>query len=79
MWTTNWYVKELAGDGSNPRIPTLKVTGPDGFTNEVNTNNRKAKAFSDAFFPKPPQNSSVPADYIYPDPLLDPLQSPMNS
>ena len=50
----------------------LKVTGTDGFTNEVNTNNGKAKAFLDAFFPKPPQNSSILADYIYPDPLPDP-------
>jgi hypothetical protein len=30
---------------------------------------KQFKVFSDAFFPKPPQNSSVPAEYNYPKPL----------
>ena len=72
IWTANKYIKNLAGDSGNPRIPTLKVAGPDGHVREVNTNNGKAKAFSDAFFPKPPQTSSIPADYNYPEPLPDP-------
>ena len=72
IWTANQYVKNPAGDGSNPRIPTLKVAGTDGIISEVNTNDGKVKAFSDAFFPKPPLNSSMPADYDYPEPLPDP-------
>ena len=34
-------------------------------------NDGKAKAFSDAFFPKLPPTSSIPVDFQYPDPLLD--------
>ena len=72
IWTVNCYIKEPTGDSSNPRIPTLKTINTDGSTSEVNTNDSKAKAFSDAFFPKPPQTSSVPVEYDYPDPLPDP-------
>ena len=73
IWTANQYVKNPAGDGGNPRIPTLKVAGTDGIISEVNMNDGKVKAFSDAFFPKPPLNSSMPADYDYPELLPDPL------
>jgi len=72
VWTANRYVKNPVGDGGNPRIPTLKLVDPDGRGREINTNDDKAKAFSDAFFPKPPQTSSVPAEYDYPEPLPDP-------
>ena len=72
IWTLNCYTKEPAGNGGNPQIPTLKVIGPDGFAMDINTNNGKANAFSNAFFPKPPQTSSMPINYQYPDPLPDP-------
>ena len=72
IWTLNHYTKEPAGDGSNLQIPTLKVIDLDGFAADINTNDGKAKAFSNAFFPKPPQTSSMPMNYQYPDPLPDP-------
>ena len=71
IWTANQYVKNLAGDSGNPRIPTLKVAGTDGIVSKVNMNDGKMKAFSDAFFPKPPLNSSMLADYDYPELLPD--------
>ena len=70
--TANRYVKNPAGDGGNPRIPTLKVAGTDGIISEVNMNDGKANAFLDAFFPNPPLNSSMPADYNYLELLPDP-------
>jgi len=72
IWTANRYVNTPAGDGGNPRIPTLKVTDPEGNITEVNTNDGKAKAFAESFFPDPPLTSSVPPDFEYPDPLPDP-------
>ena len=72
IWTANQYVKNPAGDGGNPRTPTLKVAGTDGIISEVNMNDGKVKAFLDAFFPKPLLNSSVPVDYDYLEPLPDP-------
>ena len=72
IWTVNKYVKNPVSDGSNPRIPMLKIAGLDGHVREVNMNNGKAKVFSDAFFPKPPQTSRVPVNYNYPEPLPDP-------
>ena len=72
VWTVNRYIREPAGDGGILRIPSLRVIGPDGFTREINTNDGKAKAFSNAFFPNPPLVSSVLANYHYLDPLPDP-------
>jgi hypothetical protein len=68
----NRYIKEPSGDGGDPRIPTLKVNESDGSIRNINTNDEKAKAFADSFFPKPPLVSSVPPNYAYPDPLPDP-------
>jgi hypothetical protein len=72
IWTANRYVKEPSGDGGNPRIPSLKVNNHSGTPIDINTNDEKAKAFADSFFPKPPQASSVPLNYEYPDPLPNP-------
>ena len=72
IWTINWYIREPAGDRGNPQILTLWVSGLDGFATEVNTNDGKARAFSDTFFLKPPQHSSVPTNFQYLDPLPNP-------
>ena len=49
MWTANKYIKELAGDGDNPRIPTLKAKDAAGNNISVNDNKGKAKLFAKAF------------------------------
>jgi hypothetical protein len=53
IWTVNCYIKEPAGDGGNLCIPTLKVNNPNGAIRDINTNDEKAKAFADSFFPNP--------------------------
>jgi len=73
LWTANQYFKEPTGDGGKSRIPTLKVPGEaDGQIREVNTNNGKAKVLAQVFFPKKPDQSRVPKNYEYPEPLLPP-------
>ena len=73
LWTANQYFKEPTGDGGKSHIPTLKVPGEmDGLTGEINTNDGKAKALAQVFFPKKPDQSRVPEDYEYPEPLLLP-------
>ena len=72
IWTANRYIKEPSGDGGCPRIPTLKVKGNTGITQEVNDNEDKAKHFATTFFPPPPEHSLLPQDYEYPTPIPDP-------
>lgn len=50
----------------------LKVKGSNGLVREVNTNEGKAKALAEVFFPPKPMTSSVPQEYNYPDPLPSP-------
>ena len=71
LWVANRYLKQPAGDGGRPRIPTLKTTGPNG-EQELNTNEEKAKIFATTFFPPPPANVNIPDNYEYPEPLPDP-------
>ncbi len=72
IWTANKYIKEPIGDGGSPRIPTLKVKDNNGREIEVNENMDKATHFVKSFFPPPPTTTSIPKEYIYPQPLPDP-------
>ena len=74
IWTANKFVKEPVGDGGSPRIPTLKVKGPDGAEVLINNNEEKAKIFTKLFFPPPPVATNNLEHYEYPDPLPDPPQ-----
>ena len=73
VWSANKYVAEPISDGCKPRIPALKVNTPNRFQSEVNTNEEKAKALADLFFPKRPTLSTVPPNFLYPQPMNDPL------
>ena len=68
IYTANKYVTNEPTDYSNPRIPTLK-TILNGLPSTATTNADKVKALSSSFFPPPPVNSLVPANYEYPPPL----------
>lgn len=67
LWIANKYVTNPTGDGGKTRIPTLKVVRPDGTRTEAITNQEKAELFVGLMFPKPPDNASVPADFVYPE------------
>ena len=66
IWTANKYIKEPVGDGSSPRIPTLKVKNANSTEVEVNNNKEKATHFAKSFFPPPLASSFIPHDYTYP-------------
>jgi exonuclease III len=74
LWTANQYFKEPTGDGGRSRIPTLKIPGEaaDGPPQEINTNEGKAEILAKIFFPKKPDQSRVPENYDYPEPLPPP-------
>lgn len=79
IWTASKYLKEPVSDGSNPRIPTLKVDAPGGLAREVNTNEGKAIIvlailLGNTFFfsPKLLTLSGTPREYDYPEPLPNP-------
>ncbi|KAJ3572016.1 hypothetical protein NP233_g3369 [Leucocoprinus birnbaumii] len=76
MWTANRYATEPVGDGGSPRIPTLSTKGPDGTTRQHITNEEKAEALGQAFFPRRPEQSTVPPNQHYPEPLQ--LRSEIN-
>jgi len=72
IWTANKFLKEPAGDGGSPRIPTLKVTNQDRQSTEVTDSQEKATLFVRTFFPSPPDDSNIPPEYNYPILLPDP-------
>ena len=72
IWTANKFIKEPAGDGGAPRIPTLKIKNQAGATITINNNEDKAKTFARTFFPPPPPPPEVQEHYNYPEPLPDP-------
>ena len=74
IWTANKYLKEPVGDGGSPRIPTLWIKDGQGGERQVNDSKDKADIFAKLFFPPPPADSTVPANYEYLDPLPDPPQ-----
>ena len=67
IWIANRYISTAAGDGGPSKIPTLKKQNGTADTNE-----EKSIALAQAFFPPPPLQSSVPADYIYPEAVQTP-------
>lgn len=73
MWIANKYIKDPVGDGGNPRIPTLYTKTPNGRQKHHDTNEAKAAAFGEAFFPPRPKETSVPTNQQYPEPF--PLRS----
>ena len=73
IWTANKFIKEPAGDGGCPRIPTLKVDNA-GIETQVNNNDDKAKIFAKTFFPPPPPLPVEQEQINYPEPLPDPPQ-----
>ena len=74
IWTANKYIREPAGDGGNPRIPTLKTKNAAGQEISTNSNEEKANLLAKTFFPPPPALINDYTDFIYPEPLPDPLQ-----
>ena len=72
IWTANKFIKEPAGDGGCPRIPTLKTRDAAGAEQTINTNDDKAKTFAKTFFPPSPPLENDQEDFIYPEPLPDP-------
>ncbi|KAF5372349.1 hypothetical protein D9615_009262 [Tricholomella constricta] len=69
LWIANRYMTDPTGDGGKTRIPTLKYKGTDDRPAEAVTNEEKSQLFAKTLFPPPPENTSVPVDYEYPDPL----------
>jgi hypothetical protein len=69
IWTANKYLKEPAGDSSNPRIPTLKTKNGNDEEVQTSDNSEKANIFAKTFFPPLPPDSSVPNNFEYPEPL----------
>ena len=68
MWTANKYLKTPVGDGRT-RVPTLEVKNHLDRPSQASTNDEKANALAKSFFPPKPVQSSVPADFVYPQPL----------
>ena len=72
IWTANRYLREPVGDGGVPRIPTIRVQGPDRMERKISDNKEKVELFAKIFFPPPPAVSTVPMNFNYPIPLPDP-------
>ena len=72
LWNINCYLKAPVGDGGKSYIPTLKAKEEDRFIQEVKDNEGKVEAFHKIFFPPKPAESSVPAEFNYPEPLPPP-------
>ena len=72
VWTANKFIREPAGDGGSPRIPTLRVVNQAGEQVLINDNEDKARTFVKMFFPPPPPGVEDYDDYVYPEPLPDP-------
>jgi len=68
IWIAHKYISNPGGDGGKTRIPTLCKTGPDGRTIRATTNEEKSEILAQALFPPPPTVSTVPTDYLYPEP-----------
>jgi hypothetical protein len=72
LWTANKFLREPAGDGGCPRIPTLKVRNQADKVILINDNEEKAKIFAKLFFPPPPLFQEGYKHFEYPEPLPDP-------
>jgi hypothetical protein len=74
IWSANKFIREPVGDGGSPRIPTLKVKGPNSVEVQVNNNEEKARIFAKLFFPPPPPALDSYKHFDYPEPIPDPPQ-----
>ena len=72
IWTANKFIRDPAGDGGCPRIPTLKTRNEQGLEVPVDDNEEKARTFVRTFFPLAPQLPMNQEQQEYPDPLPDP-------
>ena len=68
VWTAHKYIKTPTGDDRRTRIPTLNGKAEDRSAITATTNQEKGNLLAKTLFPPPPDVSSVPADYIYPEP-----------
>ena len=72
LWPANKFLREPAGDGGCPRIPTLKVRNQANEVILINDNEEKAKIFAKLFFPPPPLLQEDYEHFVYPEPLPAP-------
>ena len=68
VWTAHRYIKAPPGDGGHTRVPTLNGKADDGTPIITTTNQEKGELLAKTLFPPPPESSSVPVDFNYPDP-----------
>jgi len=68
IWIAHKYISNPGGDGGKTRIPTLQRVNLEGQTIQATTNEEKSEILAQALFPPPPGITTVPADYLYPEP-----------
>ena len=69
IWMAHCYIKTSPGNGSRTCIPTLKGKNHDREDITAMTNKEKGDLLAQTLFPPPPDSSSIPADFTYPDPV----------
>jgi hypothetical protein len=74
IWTANRYMKIPSDEIGKTRVPTLVTKDEQGHGHSARTNSDKADALAGSFFPKKPEESSVPKNFMYPQLLPNPLQ-----
>lgn len=52
IWTANKFIKEPAGESSNPRIPTLKLKDDRGIERHINKTTTKQKSMQKCSSPQ---------------------------
>ena len=67
IWIAHKYMSNPGGDSGKTCIPTLQRTDPDGQVIQATSNEEKSVTLTQALFPPPPNESTVPADYLYPE------------
>ena len=67
IWIAHKYISNPGGDGGKTRIPTLQKANPNGQGALATTNEEKSKVLTQALFPPPPNESTVPDDFSYPE------------
>ena len=63
IWTANKFLKNPAGDGGLPRIPSLKTTNETNNNTHMHNNTDKALLFAKAFSPPPPINTPLTTNF----------------
>lgn len=70
VYMANHYISSPSGDGGRTSILVLKTKLANNTHIEATTNDQKSKALADSFFPPPPPSSTIPQDFVYPDPIM---------